>query len=71
MPGIRVLETSAQELVVVKPAGLQCEVPRDSGADSLVKQLGLQRFDNLRLVHRLDAPACGLVVVARTAEAAA
>ena len=71
MSGIRVVETSAQDLVVVKPAGLQCEVPRDSGADSLVKQLGLQGFDDLRLVHRLDAPACGLVVVARTAEAAA
>ena len=50
--------------------GLQCEVPRDSGADSLVKQLGLQGFDNFVSCIDLDAPACGLVVVARTAEAA-
>jgi len=71
MSGIHLLGATAQELVVVKPAGLQCEVPRDSAADSLVKQLGEQGFEGLRLVHRLDAPACGLVVVARTADAAA
>lgn len=71
MSAIRLVETTAQELVVVKPAGLQCEVPRDSDADSLVRQLAHQGFESLRLVHRLDAPACGLVVIARTAETAA
>jgi 23S rRNA-/tRNA-specific pseudouridylate synthase len=59
------------ELVVAKPAGLASELPRDPQADSLVTRLRAEGFDDLRLVHRLDAPACGLMVVARTEEAAA
>lgn len=65
------VDTTPHELVVVKPAGLASELPRDSGADSLVHRLEQDGFAGLRLVHRLDAPACGLVVVARSAEAAA
>lgn len=65
------MEITPHELVVVKPAGLASEHTRDPGADSLVARLRAQGFDNLRLVHRLDAPTSGLLIVARTKEAAA
>lgn len=54
-----------------KPAGLPSELPRDPRADSLVSRLRHEGFDDLRLVHRLDAPTSGVMIVARTAEAAA
>lgn len=53
-----------------KPAGLPSELPRDPRADSLVSRLHTAGFPDLRLVHRLDAPACGVMIVARTADAA-
>lgn len=69
-PLTRLLVTP-HEIVISKPAGLASELPRDPGADSLVARLRGEGFDELRLVHRLDAPACGVMVVARTEEAAA
>lgn len=66
-----VLEATPSEIVVCKPPGLASELPRDPRADSLLTRLHAQGFDDLRLVHRLDAPACGLMIVARTADAAA
>lgn len=66
-----VVAASPHEVVALKPAGLPCEMPRDPLADSLVERLGAGGFGGLRLVHRLDAAACGLVLVARTREAAA
>ncbi|HWI20848.1 MAG TPA: RNA pseudouridine synthase [Vicinamibacterales bacterium] len=69
-PLTRLLVTP-HEIVVAKPAGLASELPRDATADSLVTRLRAEGFDDLRLVHRLDAPACGLMVVARTENAAA
>lgn len=66
-----VVAASPHEVVAVKPAGLPCELPRDPSADSLVTRLAAAGYDGLRLVHRLDAPACGLLLVARTREAAA
>lgn len=68
---IQLLEVTPHEIVALKPAGLACELPRDPAADSLVRRLAAQGFSGLRLVHRLDAPTCGLMVVARSAEAAA
>lgn len=70
MAVVLVAETP-HELIVLKPAGLPCEMPRDPGADSLTRRLGAAGFHDLRLVHRLDAAACGLVLVARSSEAAA
>lgn len=67
---ITIVHESDHELVVVKPAGLASEHTRDPRADSLVFRLGQQGFSGLRCVHRLDGPACGLMLVARTAEAA-
>jgi len=68
---LRFVDVAPYELVVVKPAGLASEVPRDPGADSLVRRLAVEGYPEVRLVHRLDAPACGLMVVARVADAAA
>lgn len=66
-----ILEVTPHEIVVAKPPGLASELPRDPAADSLATRLRAQGFSDVRLVHRLDAPACGLMIVARTPEAAA
>lgn len=71
MVPLTLLDVTPHEIVVCKPPGLASELPRDPGADSLMARLRSQGFDGLRLVHRLDAPACGVMVVARSAEAAA
>ena len=68
---VHLLEVTPHEVVALKPAGLASELPRDPAADSLVHRLAGQGFSGLRLVHRLDAPSCGLMLVARSAEAAA
>ena len=67
---IEIVHAGSHELVVVKPANLASEHTRDPLADSLVFRLGQQGFTGLRCVHRLDGPACGLMLVARTIEAA-
>ncbi|MGC4085108.1 MAG: RNA pseudouridine synthase [Vicinamibacterales bacterium] len=67
---ITIVDQTAHELVVVKPANLASEHTRDPQADSLIFRLGQQGFPGLRCVHRLDSPACGLMLIARTAEAA-
>lgn len=68
---VRLLSVTEHEIVALKPAGLPSELPRDTAADSLVHRLSAQGFSGLRLVHRLDAMSCGLMLVARSAEAAA
>ena len=68
---IHIVEVTAHAIIALKPAGLASELPRDPAADSFVGRLKAQGFSGLRLVHRLDAPTCGLMLVARSAEAAA
>jgi tRNA pseudouridine32 synthase/23S rRNA pseudouridine746 synthase len=68
---VHILDVTPHELVVLKLAGLASELPRDPAAESLVRRLAAQGFSRLRLVHRLDALSCGLMLVARSAEAAA
>ena len=70
-PAIHLLAVTPHEIVALKPAGIASELPRDPAADSFVRRLAAQGFSGLRLVHRLDAPSCGLMLVARSAEAAA
>ena len=65
------LDVTPHEIVVCKPAGLASELPRDPDADSLLMRLRRQGFGDVRLVHRLDAAACGVMIVARSADAAA
>lgn len=73
MPGhpIQLLHVTPDEIVALKPASLASELPRDPAADSLIRRLAKQGFTGLRLVHRLDAASCGLMLVARSPEAAA
>jgi len=68
---VHLLDVTPHEVVALKPAGLASELPRDPAADSFVHRLAAQGLTGLRLVHRLDAPSCGLMLVARSAEAAA
>lgn len=68
---VPVIEVTPHELAVWKPPQLASELPRDVLADSLVRRLGEQGFEGLRLVHRLDAPSCGVMIVARSKAAAA
>lgn len=65
-------------LVVVKPAGLLAQADRTGDPDllSLGKAYLKSRFDRpgdvfLGLVHRLDRPVSGVMVLARTSKAAA
>ncbi|MCA9293705.1 MAG: hypothetical protein KDA20_07825 [Phycisphaerales bacterium] len=68
---------SAHEVVLVKPAGLSCEIPNDVRGVSLIEQVragrvaGVQPCPDAKLPHRLDRVACGYMVVALTAEAIA
>ncbi len=71
MAPLSVLHISPHEIVVCKPPALASELPRDPHGDSLLTRLRDQGYDGLRLVHRLDAPASGVMIVARTAAAAA
>ncbi|MBP7776878.1 MAG: RNA pseudouridine synthase [Acidobacteria bacterium] len=68
---VRIVDRTPGAVVVVKPAGLASELPRDPTADSLLRRLARGGDVDLKLVHRLDAPACGLVLVARSKGAAA
>jgi 23S rRNA pseudouridine1911/1915/1917 synthase len=68
---VELLQVTPHELVVFKPAGLPSEMPRDPRARSLISTLLAKGFHDLRLVHRLDSPTCGVMIVARTPAAAA
>jgi 23S rRNA-/tRNA-specific pseudouridylate synthase len=68
---LSLLHVTPHEIVVCKPPGVPSEMPRDPRADSLLTRLRAAGFGDVRLVHRLDAPACGVMIVARSAEAAA
>jgi 23S rRNA-/tRNA-specific pseudouridylate synthase len=68
---LKLLHISEHEIVLRKPAGLLSEAPRTSTADNVVNLLRAEGFGDVRLVHRLDKPASGLMLVARTVEATA
>jgi len=69
---IILIDVTPHEIVLRKPAGLLSEAPRGSVSESVLSRLRAEGLgDELRLVHRLDAPASGVMVVARTAEVAA
>jgi 23S rRNA pseudouridine1911/1915/1917 synthase len=68
---LHVVHDGPGEVVVLKPAGLATEVSRDGDADSVLRRLERHGVATPRLVHRLDAVACGLVLVARSPAAAA
>ncbi len=57
-------------LAVDKPAGMPTQPPRDRAQLSLEELLRVQ-YRKIWLVHRLDTPTSGVVVFARSAQAAA
>ncbi|HEV8657977.1 MAG TPA: RluA family pseudouridine synthase [Thermoanaerobaculia bacterium] len=57
-------------LAVDKPAGLPTQPPRDRQQLSLEELLRVE-YKRIWLVHRLDTPASGVVLFARSADAAA
>lgn len=69
-PRPRVLAINDDWLAVDKPAGLPTQPTRSRDILSLEEVLRSQ-YKRIWLVHRLDTPASGVVVFARSAEAAA
>lgn len=68
----RVLHKDAEVLVIDKPAGLAVQggTGTDKHLDGLLDALKFDAKERPRLVHRLDRDTSGVLVLARTAEAA-
>ncbi len=68
----RVLHKDAEVLVIDKPAGLSVQggTGTDKHLDGLLDALKFDAKERPRLVHRLDRDTSGVLVLARTAEAA-
>ena len=62
---------SPREFVLRKPAGVSCELPGEARSRSWIAAMEASLGGTLRLCHRLDRIAQGLVLVARDREAAA
>lgn len=71
--GVRILASSAHDLVVIKPAGMATELTTDPRWASLISKVRQAAGDGVRprLVHRLDRATRGIVVVTLTKAAAA
>lgn len=65
---VRVLEETEDHLIVYKPAPMPMHPGGRYNKNSLTKILEEQGYQNLRIVHRLDAVTSGLVLVARNKE---
>ena len=70
VPEITVLRETAQWIAVNKPAGIPTQPPRDRSYRSLEELLRVQHR-NLFVVHRIDTGTSGVVLFAKTREAAA
>ena len=72
---IRILFEDEQIIVCEKPAGVAGQTKRLGQADmeSLLKnrRAGKGELPYIGVVHRLDQPVCGILVFAKTPEAAA
>jgi RluA family pseudouridine synthase len=69
-PELSIIRESDDWIAVDKPAGMPTQPTRDREQRSLEELLRLQ-FRDIWLIHRLDTPTSGVVLFARTAEAAA
>lgn len=67
---IEILYQDAQLVVCIKPAGLLSQADA-SNQSSLLSELSAQLGGTMYPVHRLDRPVGGVMVVARTSQAAA
>jgi len=70
VPEIAVIREGDDWIAVDKPAGMPTQPTRDREQRSLEELLRL-RYREIWLVHRLDTPTSGVVVFAKTADAAA
>ena len=70
LPEIAVLRETPEWVAVDKPPGLATQPARDRATLSLEEILRV-KYRDIWLVHRLDTPASGVVLFARTREAAA
>ena len=70
VPEIAVIRENDEWIAVDKPAGMPTQPARDRAHRSLEELLRL-RYREIWLVHRLDTPTSGVVLFARTPEAAA
>ena len=69
-PQIDVIRETDDWIAVNKPAGMPAQATRDRKERSLEELLRLQ-FKSVYVVHRLDTPTSGVVLFARSSEAAA
>jgi 23S rRNA-/tRNA-specific pseudouridylate synthase len=70
LPEIEILRETDEWIAVDKPAGLPTQPTRDRRGISLEEILRV-RYRRIYLVHRLDTPTSGVILFARTPEAAA
>ena len=70
LPAIEVLASGHDWIAVNKPAGVPVQPTRDRATMSLEEMLRVEHGEIL-LVHRLDTPTSGVVLFARTGDAAA
>ncbi len=70
LPAIEVLASGDDWIAVNKPAGMPVQPARDRATLSLEEMLRVEHRQ-IFLVHRLDTPTSGVVLFARTREAAA
>src|SRR6266568_906586 len=69
-PQLDIIKLTDDFVAINKPAGLSTQPTRDRKKTSLEELLRL-RFRSIYLVHRIDTSASGIVIFARTREAAA
>ena len=69
-PELEILRETADWVAVNKPAGLPTQPTRERNQRSLEELLRV-RYRTIHLVHRIDTQTSGVVVFARTSEAAA
>jgi len=70
LPSIEILASGDDWLAVNKPAGVPVQPTRDRATLSLEEMLRVEHRE-IFLVHRLDTPTSGVVLFARTGDAAA
>ena len=69
-PQLDIIASTADWIAVNNPAGMPAQPTRDRKTRSLEELLRVQ-FREVYLVHRLDTPTSGVMIFARTREAAA
>ncbi len=70
LPPFDIIRESAEWVAVNKPAGLPTQPPADRSARSLEELLRV-KYPEIYLIHRIDTPASGVVLFARTRQYAA